>query len=314
MANTKAKPMIEGGILGAVLVAIAVMSLYIPFVHMVWSIPIALIGARHGLRYSVLTAIVATLVIVLTVHIVQGLWLLLGGALTGVVLGACLRGNLTGMQTAVFTTIAACISTLAVFGASMVFMDIDAMQMTEQIQTMMMDTMQQVSLEMGADDAQHAHLMALGAEMSRSLVMLFPSGLIVYALCCTIVNLAIIRIIMRRLQMHTVEFPSFAHWRFSGWVLYLFVLSLVGTYWGNKWLSDTMVVLAENVRLITSLALFIEGLAVVYYVKCRNRLLGRIWWLLVVFAILSPLLNIALIVLGGIDILMNYRKIGEKQV
>ena len=97
-------------------------------------------------------------------------------------------------------------------------------------------------------------------------------------------------------------------------MLYLFILSLVGIYWGNKWADETMVMIAGNVQLLTSFVLFVQGASFLRYVANRNVFLKKIWWILIVIALFSQFFTIMLVVLGGIDMLMNYRNFLEKQV
>lgn len=313
MPNTKAKPMMEGGLLAALLVVIAVMSLYIPFANVVWSLPVALIGARHGVRYSVLTAVVGALLIALTVHLAEGVMLFLGGGLTGIVLGACLARRLGGVKTLALTSVSSFVSLIVFIELTMVMMGVDLAGMIEQIQ-MSSASMVQDMAGMMSTEAEREAFVQMEKELMQMVVMLLPSGLVMYALVCAGVNLMLARAIMRRMQMEVSYFPPFARWRFSRAVLYLFVLSLVGVYWGDKWNSDILISAAENVKSIMMWALLLQGASVLWFVKEKSVLIGRIWWLVFLLAVISPIFTIALVVLGGVDILMNYRKIGEKQV
>ena len=75
MQGVKARPVVEGGLLAASLATIAFLSMYIPYANLVWPLPIALVSARHGMRYGVMTAATSALVVGLMVHIMQGLFL-----------------------------------------------------------------------------------------------------------------------------------------------------------------------------------------------------------------------------------------------
>lgn len=314
MPNRQVKPLTEGGILTAVLVVLAMLSLYIPFVNMLWSLPIALIGARHGLRYSVLTSLVGAIATMVFVQVAQGVVLLLGGALTGIVLGSCLKRQMTGVKTFAWTAVAATVSTILLLGAMMVLLQTDVMQMGASLQEVVRETAREVAQNMASSEAERAQLEVLAEKLTHDFVLLLPSGLIAFGLLCALLNYTIVRVVMRRLNMAVADFPSFDRWRFPVWMLYLFVLSLVGIYWGDKWNSEMLFAVAYNTECIVRFFLFLQGISLLWYVKGRNTLIGRIWWLPVLLAFVSPLVEIAFVVLGGIDIWMNYRKIGEKQV
>ena len=77
MQGVKARGVVEGGLLAASLATIALLSMYIPYVNLLWPLPIALVSARHGVRYGVMTAVAGALVVGLLVHMMTGLFLFL---------------------------------------------------------------------------------------------------------------------------------------------------------------------------------------------------------------------------------------------
>ena len=72
MQGVKARGVVEGGLLAASLATIALLSMYIPYVNLLWPLPIALVSARHGVRYGVMTAVAGALVVGLLVHMMTG--------------------------------------------------------------------------------------------------------------------------------------------------------------------------------------------------------------------------------------------------
>lgn len=314
MPDSKARPIVEGGLLSAVSVVLALVSMYIPYAILIWPLPIALLGVRYGVRYGMMTAVVGAMAIGIMVHVQQGLFFLLGGGLVGVVLGECLRRKLSASKVLTATVAAALLANVALIGVAAVVMQVDVLQMTNEVQDMAVRMAAEFSQEMGGDEAQRAQIEAMGTELAQMMAMLAPTGLFLYALFTAVLNVMLVRTVLRRMRMEVTAFSPFESWQFPGWVLYLFVLSLVGIYWGGRWLSDTLMMVSSNVNSITSLALFVQGVSLLYYVSRHNQIVKRIWWLLVVFSLISPFFNIMMVTLGGIDILMNYRKIREKQV
>lgn len=314
MANSQAKPIVEGGLLAAVSVAVALISMYVPYANLLWPLPIALLGVRHGVRWSVMSAVVGAMAVGLMVHVTQGLFFFLGSGLVGAVLGACIRRGMSAGKTVGLASAAAFVSNLVLIGVGMLIMQVDLVGLHAQMQEIVMRTVTEVGGVMAADEAQRAQFDALSKEMAQMFTMMVPSVLVFCALFTAGLNFALVRAVMRRMQMAVPSFSPFESWQVPGWVLYLFVLSLVGTYWGGKWESELLTVVSYNVRILMSLGLFVQGLALLRYAANRNAFLGRIYWLIVVFAFLIPTFDLMLIVLGGLDILMNYRKIREKRL
>lgn len=59
--------MVEAGILAAIAIVFAIISMYVPvigsFINFLWPLPIAICGMRNGLRWSVMTLIVADIAV-----------------------------------------------------------------------------------------------------------------------------------------------------------------------------------------------------------------------------------------------------------
>ena len=67
MRTTRVQPMVEGGILSAVAILFALISVYVPFigvfVNLIWPVPIILLGVRHGYKWSLMATVVAGILI-----------------------------------------------------------------------------------------------------------------------------------------------------------------------------------------------------------------------------------------------------------
>ena len=312
--NGQARPITEGGMLVAVSAAIALLSMYVPYVNLLWPMPIALLGVRHGMRWGVMTAVCGALAVGVVMSVVQGLFLFLSGGLVGIVLGECLKREMSAGRLLAITTGTALVSNLVLIGAAILVMDIDLIEIDAKMGEAVLAAVTDAAPFLGLEATDTAALEQMSAEFRRMYMMMLPSGLFFYSLFTAVLNFAFLQPIMRRMQMAVPRFSPFESWRMPGWVLYLFVLSLVGTYWGNKWELMMMIAAAENVHMLTSTALLVNGISLLRYTANRNKLLGRLYWFVIVLAIISPFAVISLMVFGGLDILMNYRKNREKRV
>lgn len=314
MASTQARPIVEGGLLAAVSVAIALVSIYVPYANLIWPLPIALLGARHGVRWGVMSAVVGAMAVGLMVHVTQGLFFFLGSGLVGAVLGACMRRQVSAGRTIAFASAAALVSNLVLIGVGMLIMQVDLAGLHAQMQESVTLAVAEVGALMAADEAQRAQIEMLGQEMAQMITVMIPSVLAFCALITAVLNFVLTRAVMLRMRMEVPSFSPFESWRMPGWVLYLFVLSLVGIYWSDRWASDMLFMVSVNVNNVMALALFLHGLALLRYIANRNAFVRRVWWILVVLAFVLQMVNIMMIVLGGLDILMDYRKKHEKRV
>lgn len=75
----KTSAMVEAGILAAVAIVMALISMYVPvlgaFVNFVWPLPIVICGCRHGLKWSIMTLLVATVIIAMIISPINAFFL-----------------------------------------------------------------------------------------------------------------------------------------------------------------------------------------------------------------------------------------------
>ncbi len=120
MGQTKVVPMVEGGILAAVSIIFAFISVYIPligaFVNMIWPVPIILLGVRHGYKWSIMATVVSGLLIAMMVHPLQAISVVVGFGLIGIALGYALHAQYSAGKTLLYGSIASFVSKIAVIG------------------------------------------------------------------------------------------------------------------------------------------------------------------------------------------------------
>ena len=75
MQLARTRSLVEGGILSAMAIVFALISVYIPvlgmFVNLVWPVPIVLLGVRHGFRWSFLCLAVSGVVMAILISLVE---------------------------------------------------------------------------------------------------------------------------------------------------------------------------------------------------------------------------------------------------
>ena len=89
----KTSAMVEAGILAAVAIVMALISMYVPvlgaFVNFVWPLPIVICGCRHGLKWSIMTLLVATVIIAMIISPINAFFLAAIFGLLGLILASC---------------------------------------------------------------------------------------------------------------------------------------------------------------------------------------------------------------------------------
>ena len=110
----KTSAMVEAGILAAIAIVMALISMYVPvagvFVNFVWPLPIIICGMRHGLKWSLMSLTVAGIIVAIIISPLQAFFLVAIFGLMGIVLGECMRRRMPPMRLMFFGSIGAVVA------------------------------------------------------------------------------------------------------------------------------------------------------------------------------------------------------------
>ena len=111
---SKTSAMVDAGILAAIAIVMALISMYVPvagvFVNFVWPLPIIICGMRHGLKWSLMSLTVAGIIVAIIISPLQAFFLVAIFGLMGIVLGECMRRRMPPMRLMFFGSIGAVVA------------------------------------------------------------------------------------------------------------------------------------------------------------------------------------------------------------
>lgn len=129
----KTSAMVEAGILAAIAIVFAIISMYVPvvgsFVNFLWPLPIAICGMRNGLRWSIMTLIVADIAVAVLISPLHAFSLLAAFGLVGLTLGECMRREYKPFKLMLISSMACLISIGASFLIALYIMGIHPVDM-----------------------------------------------------------------------------------------------------------------------------------------------------------------------------------------
>ena len=129
----KTSAMVEAGILAAIAIVFAIISMYVPvigsFINFLWPLPIAICGMRNGLRWSVMTLIVADIAVAVLISPLHAFSLLAAFGLVGLTLGECMRRGYKPFKLMLISSVACLISIGASFLIALYIMGIQPVDM-----------------------------------------------------------------------------------------------------------------------------------------------------------------------------------------
>ncbi|MPM79846.1 hypothetical protein SDC9_126888 [bioreactor metagenome] len=297
--------------MSAVAIIFAIISAYLPvvgpFVNLIWPVPIILLGVRHGYKWSILATAVAGVLIAMLMHPLHAVSVVVGFGLIGIVLGHAIRAEYSPMKAVAWGTAASVVSKAAVLGISAVVLGMNPLTMQTDVLGKAVEQAVELYRGFGMTEENLAQVAGNMKGLVDLLKVILPAGFVLAAVVDTYLNFMIARIVLKKLGHHVEGFPAFKLWSLPRFVGYFFVLSLVGMYWGKSRELVMLYNISANIQVLTSMFLFVQGMALFYYVADKYNLSRLTRGIILVLILTNGFLSQGLIFAGGIDMAVDYR-------
>ncbi len=313
MQVARTRSLVEGGILSAVAIIFAMMSVYLPvlgmFVNLIWPVPIVLLGVRHGFRWSFLCLVVSSTIIAILVNPLQALSVLLGFGLIALTLGYCFRQRFSPFKVMLWGTVASFISKGLVIGSAFLFMGINpiAMQMEgmEQGMTAVMDLYRGFGLK-------EAELATLEQTMRTTLDLMkiiLPAGFAIASVVDTYINFWIAKAVLKKLGFLTEPFPPFRKWNLPMYFMWLYGASLLLIMAFHDDQTSLYYLSGINLQVVTNVALLVQGLALLAHLTFEKNWPKWIRPIAIFILLTNGMLAQMVVLAGAFDLAIDYRKL-----
>lgn len=311
--------MVEAGILAALAIVMALISMYIPvigaFVNFVWPLPIIICVVRNGLKWGFMTLLVASVIVAMIINPIQAFFLAAIFGMLGLILGECMRRHLPPMKLMLYGSGGAVIALILNIVLSMVVLGINPVEM---MFTSFNDSLTQLSAyyrEQGLGEKEIEAMVAGYAEMLRMMRIIMPGAFLLSAPVMAFANYLAAKKILGKLGESFADFPSLLNFQLPGWVLYPFAISLFAvTYYYQTDQSSWMYYAAVNVQTVCSFLLVFQGIILIYWFVDKKQ--KPRWWanLATMLLFMIPFFSQIIVYVGAFDIVFDYRKIRSQRL
>lgn len=311
----KTSSMVQAGILAAVAIIMALIALYVPvigmFVNFIWPMPIIVCGQKHGLKYSVMTLLVSSIIIAMIASPVNAFFLAVIFGLLGLILGECMRRKMKPLSIMLYGSVGALIALILNLLLSFVILGIDPLNM---LFTSFNESLVQAEAfyrSHGFTEEQIQQSIASLREMIGMMRLIMPGAFLTFAPILAFVNYWTAKKVLARLGENFESFPPFTQLKVPSWVLVPYVLSLVGVtyFFINKMQDHWGYKVCVNVQTVSCLVLVLQALSLIYwYVEFKKK---PRWWADIACALLFfiPFFSQFAVYMGAFDMIFDYRNI-----
>lgn len=317
MQQTRVKPMVEGGILSAIAILFALISVYLPligpFVNLIWPVPIILLGVRHGYKWSIMATIVSGIVIAMLMHPMHAVSVVVGFGLIGIVLGYAFRMGYNSSKTMFYGTIASIISKAAMLAIGAAVTGINPFNMQGDVMAKAMAQAVEVYRNFGMAEQDLTKITESMQTVVELMKIILPAGFIMASVVDTCLNFLIAKAVLKKLGHSIPDFPPFKHWALPDYIVYFFALAVVMIYWGSTREITILYNVGMNLQVMTSILLLVQGLALINFLVDKYKL-SRLTKGIILFLIFTNgLFAQILIFAGAIDMVIDYRHLRKPE-
>ncbi len=310
----KTSAMVEAGIMAAIAIVMALIIMYVPvlgvFVNFLWPLPIVICGCRHGLKWSIMTLLVATIIIAMLMSPINAFFLAAIFGLLGLILGECMRRHLPPMKLMLYGSVGGIIALVLNIVLSFLVLGIDPINMMFTSFDESLVQLAEYYREHGMSEADIKTSIDSYKEMFRMMRIIMPGAFFLCAPVMAFVNYIAAKKILVKLGESFENFPDFVLLKVPKWVLWPYCISLLAvTYFYQTHQSSWMYNVSVNVQTVCSFVLVFQGIVLLYwFVDTRKK---PRWWanigMLLLFAI--PVFSQIMVYVGAFDLVFDFRKI-----
>lgn len=310
----KTSAMVEAGIMAAIAIVMALIIMYVPvlgvFVNFLWPLPIVICGCRHGLKWSIMTLLVATIIIAMLMSPINAFFLAAIFGLLGLILGECMRRQLSPMKLMLYGSVGGIIALVLNIVLSFLVLGIDPINMMFTSFDESLVQLAEYYREHGMSEADIKTSIDSYKEMFRMMRIIMPGAFFLCAPVMAFVNYIAAKKILVKLGESFENFPDFVLLKVPKWVLWPYCISLLAvTYFYQTDQSSWMYNISVNVQTVCSFVLVFQGIVLLYwFVDTRKK---PRWWanigMLLLFAI--PIFSQIMVYVGAFDLVFDFRKI-----
>ena len=257
--------MTESGILAAITVVMALIAVYVPMLGIVavllWPLPMIVLIVRHGLRWGIMSVLVAAILTAVLVEPLISLRLALAFAPGGIALGIGYRRGWPGVRIFTVGVIVSLAAKMAALG--LVFLITNIHPFTMQFDALNDSFQKSVEIyqSFNMTEEQIEQAKETFSQNMQLVKLLLPMVVVLMGLMDTALNFVIGGKVLHRLGHDVPVFPKFTEWRLPKAFLYLFGFSLVGMYWGTTRELALLYQVSLNGNMIATFAGIIQGVA-----------------------------------------------------
>lgn len=316
--ESKIKAMVESAVLCAVVVVIVLLTMYMPMFYIVGfivlPIPFAYIQIKYGIKYSVMSLVVAAVISTALIgDPFSAISIVALYGVIGVTLGYSSKAKFEPLVTIMLMTALTCICTLIIYKIDVSVLQFDPVKQIVSAVNEATNSVKNAYTGMGIKDESINQLLS-GNNIGTLVKMLLPSCLIISSVVSSFIIYKLAYKIFKRINCGIQNTKPMSMWFLSRGLTTAMLIMIVASLVGFYELGDNGYIYLVSSFLIFVFAYLMQAVGVVSYF-CDKAHMPRIMkYIIIIFSMMIVPFNYLLVFLGMIDYIVDFRKIGPRNV
>jgi len=318
MNRFNTKSLVEGAIFASVTAVLGIMVYYMPFASllgMFWPTPIIIMGFRNGLKVSLVSAVVAAIIVAIFTEPFSGLYMFMVFGIAGIVMGYLMHKKASPAFN--ITVSGLILAVCSVFGILFGFFlaGQSAAQAVEQMMNIMSESINSAASlykSMGIPEEQLNSTLDMMKQSLEAIRYVIPTLFILSGMFFSFVNYKFVKIVLKRMKYEIPDLNPFSQWRvpdnFSIGMLIILLMSIAASYLKIPNIQTVQL----NIIYIIRWVFTIIGLSAAYFYLEKYRI-SKVLKVIIMFFLFTSLSNY-LAIAGLIETVFDFRKLNKKHI
>ncbi len=308
--NTKTSSLTEAAMICGIIVLMSMASYYVlPFIDFLLPLPAIILGKRRGYKYSALSLVSASLIVMMILGLPMGFMYLFMYTPIAIALTFLIVKDKKPSTVILGGAVVMLISLIFVLYIIDIFTGVD---ITKQITSMFSEALEMqknIMNTVGANEEQIQLISDTYKYLSEYIVMLLPTMLITLSALMSVINYYVAQKVALRFKIVIRRLKDLSMFYLPRNFIFGIGFLMILTYILFTMNFANMDIILINISMIGRIALIVQGLALIksYFIKYNVNNFLRV--IIFMFIIFTPVLSNIVTMLGVIDLIIDFRKL-----
>lgn len=308
--NTKTSSLTEAAMICGMLVLMSMVSFYVfPFIDFLFPLPAIILGKRRGYKYSALSLVSASLIIMMLLGLPMGFMYLFMYTPIAIAMSYLINKDKKPSTVILGGAVVMLISLILVLFVIDIFTGI---KITEQITSMFeqsLNMQKNIMNSVGANEEQLKLLTETYSNLAESIVLLLPAMLMTLSLLMSVVNYFVAQRVASRFKIAIIPLRDLSMFYLPKNFIFGIGFLMILAYILSMMKFANMEIILINIVMIGRIALIVQGLALTKFYLIKNNVNNFLRVIVFFVIIFIPLFSNIVTMLAVIDLIIDFRKL-----